>query len=190
MPKIVDHEKYRNELLSGSFACFADKGYSQLTMRDLAKHLGVSTGTLYHYFPSKEMIFEQLVDYQAEQDILLASSLKRPGSLEQKIEAMLELLVIHQDYLLQQTCLWLEFGRHNGYDALINNPAVARSFVRYRKWLAEYIEIDDEPRITFICSYLNGLLLDLMFQPKELSVQQQSAMLCAAIKASGGGLRR
>ncbi|MBX9666652.1 MAG: TetR/AcrR family transcriptional regulator [Candidatus Obscuribacterales bacterium] len=183
MPKIVDHEKYRNELLARSFECFALKGYSQLTMRDLAKHLGVSTGTLYHYFPSKESIFEQLVDYQADQDILLASSLKRPASLEEKIEAMLELLVIHQEYLLQQTCLWLEFGRHNGYDALIKNPAVARSFVRYRTWLAAYLELDDERRITFICSYLNGLLLDLMFQPNDLSVKKQSAMLCAAIKA-------
>lgn len=190
MPKIVDHEKYRNELLSKSFACFADKGYSQLTMRDLAKHLGVSTGTLYHYFESKETIFEQLVDYQADQDILLASSLKRGGSLEQKIEGMLELLVTHQDYLLQQTCLWLEFGRHNGYESLIRNPAVSRSFLRYRRWLAEYLEIDDEARVTFICSYLNGLLLDLMFKPIDLSVRKQSTMLCAAIKASGGGLRR
>ena len=68
MPKIVDHDEYRKALLKESFECFAQKGYSVVTMRELAKHIGVSTGTLYHYFPSKKAIFEAVIDYMAEED--------------------------------------------------------------------------------------------------------------------------
>ena len=69
MPKIVDHDRYRKELLQGSLDLFAERGYGSITMRQIAKGLGVSTGTLYHYFPSKESIFMQLVQELCEQDI-------------------------------------------------------------------------------------------------------------------------
>ena len=59
MPKIVDHEQYRKELLGKCFDLFAQKGYGSITMRQIAQGLGVSTGTLYHYFPSKQALFEQ-----------------------------------------------------------------------------------------------------------------------------------
>ncbi|MGB6015410.1 MAG: helix-turn-helix domain-containing protein, partial [Nodosilinea sp.] len=48
MPKIVDHDQYRREILDQCFDLFAEKGYAALTMRQIAQELGVSTGTLYH----------------------------------------------------------------------------------------------------------------------------------------------
>ncbi len=182
MPKIVDHEKYRRELLERSFECFTQRGYGQLTMRDLAKQLGVSTGTLYHYFASKEAIFEQLVDFQADQDLFLASSLGVFDSLELKLESILCLMVEHQDYLLRQTCLWLEFGRQNGFAALTTNEAIARSYKRYRNWLAEFLNTDDESLVTFVCGYLSGLVMDMSFHPGRFLIVEQVAILSGAIK--------
>ncbi|NRA44612.1 MAG: TetR/AcrR family transcriptional regulator [Oligoflexales bacterium] len=46
MPKIVDHEQMRKELLTQSFHYFAYQGYKGVTMRSLAKALDISTGTL------------------------------------------------------------------------------------------------------------------------------------------------
>ncbi|MEM7759849.1 MAG: helix-turn-helix domain-containing protein, partial [Cyanobacteria bacterium P01_A01_bin.40] len=70
MPKIVDHHRYRKELLAKCFDLFAQRGYGSLTMRQVAKEIGVSTGTLYHYFASKEELFRQLIEEITEQDIL------------------------------------------------------------------------------------------------------------------------
>lgn len=70
MPKIVDRDAYREELLEGSFRLFATHGYSALTLRKLASGLGVSTGTLYHYFTGKEDIFTQLVDLMVSRVVL------------------------------------------------------------------------------------------------------------------------
>jgi AcrR family transcriptional regulator len=66
MPKIVDRDAYREELLENSFRLFAEHGYASLTLRKLSKELGVSTGTLYHYFSGKEDIFAQLVDLMTD----------------------------------------------------------------------------------------------------------------------------
>ncbi len=183
MPKIVDHEKYRIDLLERSFECFTQKGYSQLTMRDLAQHLGVSTGTLYHYFPSKEAIFEQLVEFQADQDLVLAASLGVHKSLELSLEAVLKLMVEHQDYLLKQASLWLDFGRQNGFESLAANEAIVRSYRRYRTWLAEFLQSNDQDLVTFVCGYLSGLVMDMSFHPGRLSIKAQAAMLVGAIKS-------
>ena len=54
MPKVVDHVSYRKHLLDQCVNLFAQYGYEALTMRQIAEALHVSTGTLYHYFPTKE----------------------------------------------------------------------------------------------------------------------------------------
>lgn len=49
MPKLVDHVSYRKHLLAHCLDLFAERGYSALTMRQIAEALNVSTGTLYEY---------------------------------------------------------------------------------------------------------------------------------------------
>ena len=66
MPKVVDHKAYRRELLQKARAVFAEKNYADVSMRDIAHSLNVSTGTLYHYFPSKEDLFCDLFLHAAQ----------------------------------------------------------------------------------------------------------------------------
>jgi AcrR family transcriptional regulator len=69
LPKVVDHDAYRLELLERAAPLFVEIGYDSLTTRQLCRHLGVSTGTLYHYFPSKEKFFEALARHWMTQDL-------------------------------------------------------------------------------------------------------------------------
>ncbi len=66
MPKIVDHDDYRKKMLDKSFSFFSSKGYANITMKEIAAEVGVSTGTLYHYFPTKESILGQLISRAGE----------------------------------------------------------------------------------------------------------------------------
>ncbi len=72
MPKIVDHEQYRKELLDKCFDLFAQKGYGSITMRQIAEQLRVYTDILYHYLPSKQALFEQLAQEICESDLSAA----------------------------------------------------------------------------------------------------------------------
>lgn len=69
MPKVVDHDEYRKEILERCFNLFSRKGYSNVTMREIAAEVGVSTGTLYHYFPTKQSILEQMFTYVRETNV-------------------------------------------------------------------------------------------------------------------------
>ena len=62
MPKIIDHDQQRASLLDRAFAAYAQYGYASLSMRKLASLIGVSDGSLYHYFPSKEALYHSLVE--------------------------------------------------------------------------------------------------------------------------------
>ncbi|MBF2027491.1 MAG: TetR/AcrR family transcriptional regulator [Oscillatoriales cyanobacterium C42_A2020_001] len=113
MPKIVDHDQYRKELLSQCLTIIADKGYAAITMRQIATGLGVSTGTLYHYFPSKENLFEQLVEYISYQDTSEATiaELKVFPTRAERIAAIFNYIVEQEDYFLHQTLMLIDFSR-------------------------------------------------------------------------------
>lgn len=49
------------EILEAALELFAEKGFSSTRMVDVAKRAGISKGTLYLYFDSKEKIFQELV---------------------------------------------------------------------------------------------------------------------------------
>ena len=49
------------ELLDAALEVFAEKGFAAARMEDIATRAGASKGTIYLYFPSKEAVFQALV---------------------------------------------------------------------------------------------------------------------------------
>ena len=54
MPKIIDNLKDR--LIEEAQRQIEDLGYGAVTIRSIAKGCGVGVGTVYNYFPSKEVL--------------------------------------------------------------------------------------------------------------------------------------
>jgi AcrR family transcriptional regulator len=52
----------RREILAAATSVFADKGVARTKVTDIAAAANLSHGLLYHYFPSKEAVFEAIVD--------------------------------------------------------------------------------------------------------------------------------
>jgi AcrR family transcriptional regulator len=77
MPKVVPEykEEAKSRILDAANRVFAEKGYHEATMDDIAKRLGVSKGAIYIYFPSKEDLFEAMCKTapQAFKEILYSS---------------------------------------------------------------------------------------------------------------------
>jgi AcrR family transcriptional regulator len=59
MPKITEEVRAarRDQIIAAALACFARSGYHATTMADVATEAGVSKGTPYLYFESKEVLF-------------------------------------------------------------------------------------------------------------------------------------
>jgi AcrR family transcriptional regulator len=52
----------RDEILAAAGALFAEEGYRNTSMREVAAASGILAGSLYHHFPSKEAIAAKLVE--------------------------------------------------------------------------------------------------------------------------------
>lgn len=58
MPKIVDHDQRRMELVDATWRIIAEKGLDGATMRDIAAEAGFANGALKPYFPSKDRLLD------------------------------------------------------------------------------------------------------------------------------------
>lgn len=56
MPKIINHEKRRNEIIDVTLDLIVEGGFEAATMREIASRAGFANGALKHYFPGKNDI--------------------------------------------------------------------------------------------------------------------------------------
>ena len=54
MPKIVDHDVQRQKFADAAMRLIAHSGFEAMTMRKVAAEVGLSYGSLFHYFDSKD----------------------------------------------------------------------------------------------------------------------------------------
>jgi AcrR family transcriptional regulator len=85
----------RAELLAIAARLFAEKGFKNTTVRDIADAAGILSGSLYHHFDSKEsMVDEILSSFQeelfGEYDALLAADLDPREKIERAVRISFE----------------------------------------------------------------------------------------------------
>lgn len=183
MPKIVDHDQYRRELLNQCFDLFAERGYAALTMRQIAQGLGVSTGTLYHYFPNKEGLFEQLVRETTLRDIHSAIALAgQQQCILARIEAALEYVAQNEDFLRKQTLIWIEFYQHQHRESGAPTEVFHEVWQESEQQIAALLGLDDPKLIGFLSCVVDGILLHRIYEPQRCSFHDHARLLLAMVR--------
>ena len=62
LPAAADDSAKRRQIVEGARAVFLAQGFDAASMNDIARKAGVSKGTLYVYFKSKEDLFEAITE--------------------------------------------------------------------------------------------------------------------------------
>jgi AcrR family transcriptional regulator len=62
VPKIVDHEERRADLIAATWRVIARLGIDGVTIREIAREAGCSTGSLAHYFRDKDDILRMALE--------------------------------------------------------------------------------------------------------------------------------
>lgn len=77
--------------MDAALAVFAERGYAATRMEDIARRAGVTKGTIYLYFESKDAVFRSLVQESIGKTIegLLAASSRYEGSSAELLRGVL-----------------------------------------------------------------------------------------------------
>ena len=71
MPRVIKtYEERKAEMVAAAWSLFSENGYDQTTVNAIIEKLGVSKGTFYHYFTSKEDILNAVVEHMTRQGLL------------------------------------------------------------------------------------------------------------------------
>jgi AcrR family transcriptional regulator len=183
MPKIVDSEEYRKELLQKCFDLFAERGYAQVTTRQIAQELGISTGAMYHYFPSKQVLFEQLVEEISAQDVHLLRSIPRGGTLGQRLDQLGELLIQNEAYLIKQAVIWNDFYQHHALAEIQENQRFQQFDRRYQDAMEAVLDLGNPKLAKFIWTLIDGILIEQIGSDRSFPFVEQVELLIQMLKA-------
>ncbi|MCX7678518.1 MAG: TetR/AcrR family transcriptional regulator [Spirochaetes bacterium] len=175
MPKLVDHDEYRRELLQKCFAIFCRKGYANVTMRELAAEIGVSTGTLYHYFTSKENIMEQMFEYVQETNVYeFVSRTEHLTTIVEKLNVFVEKWKEYGEFY--QNLMLLAIDMMRNMKSRDTEPVFIKFSNYYTDAMARELKIPQKhARSLFI--YLLGMILHTMLTPNFLKYDEQVDIL-------------
>jgi AcrR family transcriptional regulator len=56
------HQAKRKHILDAAAGCFAVKGFDKTTTADICEAAGISSGSLFHYFPNKRAVFSGIFE--------------------------------------------------------------------------------------------------------------------------------
>jgi len=86
------------QILDAAFTEFVKNGYAATRVEDIAKHVGVTKGTIYVYFETKEILFEATIRHASTSfaDIVKSED-TRTGTASEKIRSLLGALYDHLD---------------------------------------------------------------------------------------------
>ncbi|HEY9722360.1 MAG TPA: TetR/AcrR family transcriptional regulator [Oscillatoriaceae cyanobacterium] len=75
-----DYAQKRDEILDAAETLFGRTGYDRTSVQAILEHLGISKGTFYHYFDSKEAVLEGVIDRFCERVVgATLAAVERPG---------------------------------------------------------------------------------------------------------------
>jgi len=100
----VRTDLYREHILEVAEQVFAERGFEAAKLQDIGAQAGVSMGTIYAVFPSKEDLFRAILDLRGN-DILVAAraavdAQRDPrAALDRLIDAYLDFFIAHPHFL-------------------------------------------------------------------------------------------
>jgi AcrR family transcriptional regulator len=87
MPRNIDHDRRREDIIAAAWRLIAERGLKAATMRELAAEAGFANGALKHYFPGKDEIITGVFQYALSQITAEAKAAETGQSALERLRA-------------------------------------------------------------------------------------------------------
>jgi AcrR family transcriptional regulator len=183
VPKIVDHEKRRDEIALIACRVVARYGFEQATIVRIARAAGCTTGMIAHYFETKQDIIvaalrlilrrieERLTHAEGAADLLALLSEALPIDATRYIECAVWMAFwgqVPSDKRLKRINGWL----HREYLRLFER-CLARGWSEWREWPAA----TREQLLRSVLTFINGVTASTVASRAEWPAERQIAQL-------------
>ena len=91
--QLLKYDSRKDEIIQTSAILFQKKGYSAVTMRDIAKAMGIKAASLYNHIKSKQEILSDIIISLAEQFTEQMKNIKK--SDESSIDKLKQIVALH-----------------------------------------------------------------------------------------------
>lgn len=183
MPKIVDHEKRRLEIIAALWRVVARDGFHAVTVRSVAAEAGLNPTTVALAFQSRtELLALAYSELSGREDQRLANLAKRGMSVEVLVDACLLALPLTKDRA-QHASVWVALVEAADYDP-IASKALAEFANRVNERVREMLDravasgvlredVNIEQQVLLLHAILDGLAIQITGtkQPKTPAIR-------------------
>lgn len=189
MPKIVDHDRRRREIIEATWSVIARRGIAGTTFRAISGETGYSTGALAHYFGDKDDLLIQSLEVAHREIRRLydeATTGRAPTGIDALREYMLACLPLDDHRALLAAVEVAFWGEAIGSDRLIAiNAAETDGFLaRIGGMLDEARQLAEIPSGTDVAAaakelrvLMDGLSVQSVVYPRAPDAAEQERML-------------
>lgn len=153
------------ELIDAAILAVHERGYSVVTMTEIAKRAGTSAASINYYFGSKERLMEATM--RRLLDILKQALLRRLGDTSTPHDRLMAICDANFDdtlFTVEQTSVWIQFWSHAPYSSRLSRlHQINRSRVRshFRAELKQLLpEKTRETVRSALQAYMDGVWLE------------------------------
>jgi AcrR family transcriptional regulator len=190
MARVVDHDERRAHLIEVAARLIAKSGMDGLTVREVAKAAGVSTGVVSHYFADKRDLLKLTFDVTADSVYgQVAEQLARDGhDPEICLEGFLPIDAERRRGWRVWLAFWglaigdREFAADQKLRARRARDLVARILRAGRDAGELRPEVDIEAAAALVLGVVQGIAAQATFDPKDWPPERQRQVLAAALR--------
>ncbi|CAN5809062.1 TetR/AcrR family transcriptional regulator [soil metagenome] len=186
-PVGANSEETRRRIMAATMRCVGEVGYKQATIREIARVAGMTSGTLYHYFPNKSELVKATFEESAARAVpRFVRASDGDGDYLQRLVALLD----ESDRLMQ------EFPHFAAFEQALRDESVhhleldatsATVFKSLWNLLTEIVtsavedgSLNPDVDVDGACGVLYALIRGLTERAATSSAEQQHATLHAA----------
>lgn len=172
---------YEEAILDAAERVFARVGYAQAKMTDLARATGVSVGTLYNYFESKQAVFQAISRRNIRRLLESLESVREPDPIA-RVRALLDRTLHHSEAHSPLFVLFmqlggmseLDIGRILGsecQDAYVHALGLAQAAIADAARAGKLrVDIDSESLATYLAGMVNAAIFAWLRRGRDRSL--------------------
>lgn len=160
---------YRDGIVAAAERVFERSGFTDVTMSDVAREAGLSVGTLYNYFDSKEQIFRTLLEWRGEQFL---SRLEEAGGTtsRERLAGLVTAVLTYIEQYRSTFAIFVELGGMAEWSIRhVGGPPAERLYDRYLRLIADAVrdaireqvlrdDVDVKDHVACLTGVINGVV--------------------------------